>query len=113
MANTGGLVVREVASVAVTAGTPATVWTPASGRKFRLVGWSLGVTVAAAGIIFKEGAGNAALAQPTRTPVLAINGLSEVRLPDTGVQSSTVDNPLKVDVTANATVTGVVYGFED
>ena len=32
---------KIIDAVAITAGTPATVWTPASGKKVRLLGWAL------------------------------------------------------------------------
>ena len=106
----GGVVVKEIAAVAVTAGTPATVWTPAGGKRFRLCGWSLGVG-AAASIIFKEGAGSTAIG--VRTPVLPINGVDSQPGLWPGVLSAAADNVLKVDVSANATVSGYVWGFEE
>lgn len=106
----GPLVTKEIAAVAVVAGTPAVVWTPASGKRFRLMGWSLGVS-AAASVIFKEGAGNALIG--VRTPVLAINGVDAQFGAWPGVLSAAADNVLKVDVSANATVTGYVWGFEE
>jgi hypothetical protein len=71
------MIFKTVASVAVTADTPATVWTPGSGKKFRLCGYHLGATVAAASVIFKEGAGNTAVG--LQTPVLAIQRHRQLR----------------------------------
>ncbi len=75
----GPTVTKKISAVAIVAGTPATVWTPASGK----------------------------------TPVIAING-SDVRerLGD-GILSATADNPLKLDVSANSTVSGYVFGTEE
>jgi hypothetical protein len=65
----------------------------------------------AAPIIFKEGAGNAAIG--LQTPVLAINGTDSLDLRGGGILSAAADNVLKVDVTLNSTVTGTVWGFEE
>lgn len=104
----GPLLTNEINAV-VTAGTPATVWTPAAGKKFRLVGYAVSVS-AAAGVLFKEGAGNT---QIFRTPTLAINTPHELDRIAEGILSATVDNALKVDTTANATVTGSCWGYEE
>ena len=108
----GGVVTKRVSAVAVVAGTPQAVWTPAAGKRFRLCGWSLGVG-AAASIIFKEGAGNADIGGGVQTPVLPINGVDAQPGIWPGILSAAADNVLKVDVSANATVSGYVWGFEE
>lgn len=106
----GPLIVKEVAGVAVTAGTPAVVWDPAAGKKVRLCGWDLGLSVAGA-IIFKHGAGNAALGVRTGQ-ILAGSGRQSPELGE-GVLVPTADDDLKIDVTASGTVHGFVWGFEE
>ncbi|MDP9226497.1 MAG: hypothetical protein M3P18_22195 [Actinomycetota bacterium] len=108
----GGLTFKRIPATAITAGTPATVWTPASGKKFRLMGYSLGSTVAAAQAFFVEGAGNTATG--IATPVLAIGGppANSPHFGD-GYLSVAADNVLKIDVSASATVAGSVWGLEE
>jgi len=108
----GSLVFKRITPTSITAGTPLTVWTPTSGTKFRLLGYSLGATVAAAQAFFVEGAGNTATG--IATPVLAIGGppANNPALGD-GYVSAAVNNALKVDVSATATIAGFVWGVEE
>lgn len=103
-------IVKDIASTAVTAGTPAAVWTPASGKKFRLLGWSLSLSVAGS-IIFKYGAGNTTL---FRTPAVAAAGITS-NPPGfgNGTMPNAADDVLKVDVTASGNVAGHVFGIEE
>lgn len=99
-------VYKTVAAVAVTAGTPVTIWTPAAGKKFRLMGFHLGTTVAA-GIILLDNA-----AEVLR--VLASAGVSFMSPElDNGYLSTAANNPLKVNVTVTGNVSGFVYGTEE
>ena len=106
------IIVKEIAGLVVVAGVPQIIWTPAAGSKFRLCGYHVGVS-AAASVLFKEGAGNTSIG--IRSALLAI-GIPDVA-PDIGdgdgVLSAAADNALKIDVTANATVHGWVWGFEE
>lgn len=105
------LVVKTIAAVAVTAGTPQTIWTPAAGKKFRLTGYSLTTTVAGAAIL-KYGAGNTEL---LRTGLLPANGppsISPTGLAD-GVMPGAADDALKIDVTVTGSVSGFVCGIEE
>ena len=106
----GGMIVKEIAGLVVVAGTAQAIWTPASGKKFRLYGFHVGVS-AAASVLFKEGAGNTSIG--VRSGLLAANGTCWVDAIGEGVLSAAADNALKVDVTANATVHGFVWGYED
>src|SRR5215218_2863662 len=58
---------KNVAATAITAGTPVGIWTPAAGKRYRVLGFSLSLSVAGS-IIFKE-----AGAEKFRTP-LALAG---------------------------------------
>jgi hypothetical protein len=97
---------------AVTITTIATVWTPASGKKFRLMGGSISVS-AAMNVLFEDnaaGAGNFVF----RTPKLAadtpynfvVNG-------GQGKLSATADNVLKATGSAAGAVTGTLWGVEE
>jgi len=105
MAFGSGLTFKRINAVAVTAGTPA------AGSRFRVMGFNLGVSVAAASVFFVEGAGPTATG--IATPVMAINGTTTVPRLGAGYVSAAVDNALKIDVTASATVTGCVWGVEE
>jgi len=107
----GGLTFKRINAVAVTAGTPQTIWTPAAGMRFRVMGFSLGVTVAAASVFLVEGAGN--VATGLATPILAINGVCTSPRLGNGYQSVAADNALKIDVSATSTVSGSVFGVEE
>ncbi len=105
----GGLIFKRINAVAVTAGTPQTVWTPTSGSRFRVMGFSLGVTVAAASVFFLDNAAATGIA----TPILAVNGVCTSPRLGNGYQSAAADQVLKIDVRANSTVSGCVWGIEE
>jgi hypothetical protein len=103
-------VFKDISAVAITAGTAATIWTPTSGKKFRLMGWSIAAD-AACSLIFRYGG------TPTtmfRTEKLAANGISQ-NAPGFGNGSmpGAANDALKLDVTANATVSGYCFGCEE
>lgn len=103
-------VIKTVAAVAITAGTGATIWTPTAGKKFRLMGWALSVS-AGASLIFGD---NAVATVILRSELLAAAGISQ-NPPGfgNGFLSAAANNVLKLDVTANATVSGFVFGTEE
>jgi len=101
---------KMIDAVAITAGTPATVWTPASGKKVRLLGWFLSSSAAAA-LEFQDSA--AAGTVVAQTPLLAAAGVHDTLHLGEGVVLAAVDNTLELDVTANATVSGMVFGVEE
>jgi hypothetical protein len=99
-------VFKNIAAVAITAGTPATIWTPASGKKFRFMGFLLSTTVAG-NFLFKDNT-----TEFLRAPAIA----GDFKPPPpmgNGYLSSAADNPLKLDVTVNGTVNGFVFGCEE
>ncbi len=53
------IVFKPIKAVAITAGTPVAVWTPATGKRFRLLGFCVLPTVANAGILFEDATGGA------------------------------------------------------
>lgn len=103
-------VIKRIEAVAVTAATGATIWTPAAGKKFRLMGWSLSSSAAAALIFGDNLVGTVIL----RTELLAAAGVSQTAPGfGNGFLSAAADNVLKLDVTANSTVSGYVFGCEE
>src|ERR1700740_536751 len=58
-------VFKEIKALSITAGTPVSIWTPASAtKKFRLMGYALSLSVAGS-ILFEDGTGNEVLRTPT------------------------------------------------
>ncbi|GAB6170559.1 hypothetical protein JCM15765_03820 [Paradesulfitobacterium aromaticivorans] len=101
------IVFKTVAAVAVTANTPVDLWTPTAGKKFRLMGWALSLSVAGS-VILKDGANEA-----IRTPLMAAGvGLASQNIGN-GILSAAADNVLKIDVTATGAVSGYVFGCEE
>ena len=100
-------VFKTIAGVAVTAGTPVNVWTPATGKKFRLMGYALGLTVAGAVILLDN------TTEILRTAIKPANdGMSSPPMGN-GILSAAANNILKVNVTATGTVHGFVFGTEE
>ena len=101
---------KMIDAVAITAGTPATVWTPASGKKVRLLGWFLSSSAAAALELQDSAAAGTVIAQ---TPLLAAAGVHDAPHLGEGLVLAAADNTLDLDVTANAIVSGMVFGVEE
>jgi len=101
---------KVIDAVAVTAGIPVTVWTPASDKTVRLLGWTLSSSAGAALEFQDSGAPGTMIAQ---TPLLAAAGVHS--LPDIGdgLALAAADNTLDLDVTATSTVSGMVFGVEE
>ena len=95
---------------AITAGTEETIWTPQSGSRIRLLGWSLSSSAAAA-IEFQDSAASGTVI--AQTPLLAIAGVHNSPDLGDGIVLSAADGVLKLDVTGNSTVSGMVWGIEE
>lgn len=101
---------KMIDAVAITAGTPATVWTPASGKTVRLLGWFLSSSAGAALEFQDSAAAGTVIAQ---TPLLAAAAVHDGPSIGSGVTLAAADNTLELDVTANSTVSGMVFGIEE
>jgi hypothetical protein len=99
-------VFKQIAAVAVVAGTPQTIWTPAAGKKFRLMGWYLWSSVVAAGILKDAGAeiGLSRIVSPNGNPSPPLGN---------GYLSAAANNALQLDAAANSTWNGFVFGTEE
>jgi hypothetical protein len=93
---------------AVTVTTIATVWTPATGKKFRLMGGCISLSVAGSVLFEDNTAGN----DVYQSPVLLASTPYNFDLGD-GVLSSTINNVLKATASGAATITGTLYGIEE
>ena len=101
---------KIIDAVAIVAGTPATIWTPASGKTLRLLGWVLSSSAAAA-LEFQD-SGSAGTVR-LQTPLVAAAGVHNSPHLGEGYKLAAADNTLNLDVTANATVSGMVFGVEE
>src|SRR5260221_427983 len=105
-------VFKPIKAVAITAASPVAVWTPAAGKRFRLLGFCLVPTVAAS-ILFEDATGGTN--EFLRFPLTAAVPTAQVpvSLGTYGYLSLVVGNALFLDVTATATISGYVYGTEE
>lgn len=95
---------------AVTITTIATVWTPASGKKIRIMGGSISVS-AAVNVLFEDNSAGAANFV-WRTPKLLADTPYFFDLGN-GKLLSAINNVLKATSSAAATLTGTLYGIEE
>lgn len=95
--------------LAVTITNETTVWTPASGKKFRLMGFVITQTVVAGNITVRDGtAGSTILvipSTPTGQPLSFPMG--------NGILSSNSNNVLTMQGSTGEVVSGFVYGTEE
>lgn len=101
---------KFVSLAAVDTVSIATVWTPGTGKKFRLMGGTISTSTAIS-VLFEDnsaGAGNFVY----RTPVLVANTPYNFDLGN-GVLSAAANNVLKATGSAAGTVTGTLYGIEE
>lgn len=101
----------DIPVTAITAGVPVTLWTPGAGKKFRILGWALSLTVAGSVILLDNAAG--AFVPGGRTPAMGagIGLVSQVM--GNGFLSAVANNVLKADVSATGSIQGFVYGTEE
>ncbi len=91
----------QVKAQAVTAGTPVDVYTPTTGKKFRILGYDLGLSVAGS-ILLEDTTGVEVL----RTGTMAANTGKSSGPMGEGILSSAANNHLFLDVTASGTING-------
>lgn len=99
---------KTVQNVAITPGTPVTVWTPAAGKKFRLLGFDLNYTTATSAILFKDSG--------TEIARTGGGGPNHATTPPgwgNGILSASANNPLQLDVLTGTTINGTVFGTEE
>jgi len=104
--------ILNVPGTAVTAGTAVSIWTPTSGKKFRLMGYHLSSTVASS-LIFKDGTSSGSAVEFLRTPIQAVNTGTPSPPLGNGFLSAAANNQLWLDVTASGTVHGFAIGIEE
>lgn len=93
---------------AVSIAAEATIWDPAAGKKFRLMGYHLSSSVAG-NVLLKDNTAGTTIAV---IPAGAGGGGSVVDLGN-GILSGTADNLLTATGPALSTLSGVVWGIEE
>ncbi len=91
----------QLKAQAVTAGTPVSVFTPTSGKKFRILSYHLSLSVAGS-ILFEDTTGVEVL----RTPLLPSATGQAAPSMGNGYLSSAANNQLFLDVSASGSVSG-------
>ena len=99
---------KRKALAAASLNSIATVLTPTSGKKYRLLGGDISLS-AAASILFED---NAAGTTVYQTPLMAANTPYQFDL-GPGYLSPTADNVLKGTASVNASITGTLYYSEE
>jgi len=102
------VIYKSIKAVSVTSGTPVSVWTPAAGKKFRVMGWMLSLSVAGS-ILFEDTTGT----EVFRTSLMSAGvGLASPEMKN-GYISTAANNQLFLDVTSTGTVSGYIFGTEE
>jgi hypothetical protein len=103
-----GNVSKDVSAVTVTSIT--TLWTPASGKKFRLMGGTLSCSTAVS-ILFEDNAGGATI---FRTPKLLVDTPYTFEVKGgQGFLSALANNVLKATSSGAGVITGTIWGTEE
>ncbi len=96
---------------AVAVDTIVTVWTPATGKKFRIQGGEISAS-AAISVLFEDNASGAGH-YLFRTPKLVANTPYSFKLPGNGIPSAAINNVLKATGSGAGAITGFLWGVED
>jgi hypothetical protein len=104
--------VKNVADASITAGTPALAWTPAGGKKPRVMACELSLAVAGQ-IILKAGASAGASVEFWRSPKLAAGGVWSPPVLYNGPAAPAADAKIYIDVSVTGNVGGWIGGCED
>lgn len=102
------LVFKNLSAVVIT--TETTIWTPAAGKKFRLMGYCLAQGVATGAVTLKDNtAGATIMIIPPNTIGVAFcsNPMGN------GILSATINNLLTATGASTETITGYVFGTEE
>lgn len=100
---------KMVNANAIVAATTEAIWTVTGQRRIRLLGWSLSASAACAIEFVASSATTTVIMQ---TPLLATAGVHNSGDLGDGVLLAS-DDDLHVDVTADATLSGMVWGVEE
>lgn len=102
------VVYKSLSAVVITSET--TIWTPAAGKKFRLMGFCLSQGVATGAVTLKDNTAGTTIFTIPQNTVGVQNCFS---LPGNGIVSATANNVLTATGVSTETLTGTVYGTEE
>jgi len=96
---------------AVAIGSEATIWTPAGGKKFRVMGGIVSVGVAAGNVLLKDNTAGTTIfiipKAPLDTPIVLPANIAN------GILSAAANNVLTATGVATATLSGTIFGTEE
>jgi len=96
----------DMSAVSIT--SIATIWTPATGKKIRLLGGTFSVS-AAGSVLFEDNAGGTTVFRTAKlaadTPYFFDFG--------NGIPLAAINNVLKATLSVAGTITGTLYGVEE
>lgn len=99
---------KNISAVVITSET--TIWTPAAGKKFRLMGFCISQGVATGAVTLKDNtAGSTILLIPQNTLGQAVC----VSLSVNGILSAAANNVLTATGASTETITGFIFGTEE
>lgn len=99
---------KSLSAILIT--TETTIWTPSSGKKFRLMGYAITQGVVTGAITLRDNTGGATiLVIPQNT--IGVVQLSPVM--GNGILSAVANNVLTAQGAATETITGYVFGTEE
>lgn len=102
------VIYKQLSGVAIASET--TIWTPAAGKKFRLMGYTFAQGTGAGAIVLKDNtAGATIFTIPPNTIGVAFNSPNM----GNGILSAAANNVLTATGVATETLTGTVYGTEE
>ena len=102
------VIFKNLSAVVITSET--TIWTPASGKRFRLMGFLLTQGVATGAVTLKDNtAGTTILIIPQNTIGVALASPPM----GSGILSATANNVLTATGVSTETLTGYVFGTEE
>jgi hypothetical protein len=108
----GPVIFKKIAATAIVAGTGVGIWTPAVGKKYRLMGWLLSSTVATQ-LLFGDNTVTFANAFMVTETLVAGGVSASGPALGNGKLSGAINTPVVLDVVANTTVAGMVWGTEE
>lgn len=108
------LVIKNFSATAI--GSEATIWTPATGKKFRLLGGLLSVGTAAGNVTLKDNTGGTTILILPKAPLdtpFSIAQLIDGQSGAQGIISGAVNQVLTATGAATATLSGYIFGTEE
>jgi hypothetical protein len=104
------VITKNVAAQSITASTPFDLWTPASGKRIRILGFALSLTVAGSIVVKLKHSGS--YSETLRTPLLLAGTGTTITL-GSGIIPGVADDIIALDVSSSGSVSGFLFGTEE